>query len=202
MSETNAAPGRKRRRRIVARWLAVLLTPIVALALWAAYVLGTDNFHPIIAGEAYRSGQMSSNELVRCLQRHGIRSVINLRGENPKQTWYQEEVGAARALGVMHRDLALSSRRTVTPQQADGLMALYKELPKPVLLHCDGGADRVAFASALYATQVARWPEARAERQFSMWYGHLPGIWREKGRLRESFRNHNRRVWLAAQHRS
>lgn len=175
-------------RRWLVRATALLLIPLASLALWAGYVLATNNFHAIVPGEAYRSGQMSSNELVRCLNRHGIRSVINLRGENFDKAWYRDEVSALQMAGVVHRDLALSSRRSVTPRKADELVALLEDLPKPVLIHCAGGADRVAFAAALYKAEIAGQPEEIAERQFSMWYGYLPFLWKEKARLRESFR--------------
>ena len=66
-------------------------------------------------------------------------------------------------------------------------------VPKPVLIHCDGGADRTSFAAALYAAEIARAPDATAEKEFSMWYGYLPFIWKEKAQLRESFRAHSKK---------
>jgi protein tyrosine phosphatase (PTP) superfamily phosphohydrolase (DUF442 family) len=198
VARTNAVPEVK--RRSLARPLVLFLLPFTSLALWAGYVLGTDNFHTVVRGEAYRSGQMSSNELARCLKRYGIRSVINLRGENPKHAWYREELEAVRAAGVVHRDLALSSRRVVTRRQVGELVTLFKDLPKPVLIHCSGGADRVAFAAALYQAEVAGRPEKIAERQFSMWYGYLPFIWKEKERLRESFRAYTKSSSMSTAH--
>jgi protein tyrosine phosphatase (PTP) superfamily phosphohydrolase (DUF442 family) len=172
------------------RWMGVALFPPLVLAAWVVYLLGTDNFHTVIEGEAYRAGQMNSNALVRCIQRHGIRSVINLRGEQPERAWYREEHEAARALDVTYRSLALSSRRSVSADKMQALSAILAQVPKPVLIHCDGGADRVAIAAAVYAADVAKQPVRKAERQFSMWYGYLPFIWKDKARLRESFRAH------------
>jgi protein tyrosine/serine phosphatase len=175
-------------RRRLARWLVVLLTPMVALGLWVAYLLSTNNFHPIVEGEAYRSGQMSSNELARYVERYGIRSVINLRGPNPEREWYREELEATQSLGLVHENFRMSSRSYVSARRADHLVEIFKAVPKPVLIHCDGGADRAAFAAALYAAEVAKLPLEVAEGQFSPWYGHLPFILKRKARLRESFR--------------
>jgi protein tyrosine phosphatase (PTP) superfamily phosphohydrolase (DUF442 family) len=172
------------------RWLGFVLIAPALVGAWILYVLGTDNFHVVVEGEAYRSGQMSSNELVRCIQRHAIRSIVNLRGTQPDQQWYQEEVLAASTRNVVHRSIALSSRKVVTAEQMCELVFMFKELPKPVLIHCDGGADRTAVAAAIYAVEVARRPPALAEKEFSMWYGYWPMVWKKKARLRDSFRAH------------
>ena len=175
---------------------AALLAPALAVGVWAAYLRGTGNFHAVVPGEAYRSGQMNSNQLVRCIERNGIKSVINLRGANPRKDWWREEVAAAKAMGVEHRNVSLSSRRAVPPEKANQLLELYRELPKPVLIHCEGGADRAAFASALYVSEVARGSEAAAVREFSIWYGYMPFIWKRKAQLRESFQEfvHHQRL--------
>lgn len=38
------------------------------------------NFHPIIAGEAYRSAQPDAGDPIRWMAERGIRNVVNLRG--------------------------------------------------------------------------------------------------------------------------
>ena len=178
----------KRRRRLLMRWLAILLGPLAGIALWGAWLLATDNFHPIVEGQAYRAGQMTSNELTRCIVSHGIRSVINLRGENPDTPWYREEVAVTESLGIQHQSFRMASQGSVSVQRADELLALLSAAPKPVLIHCDGGADRAAFAAALYAAKIAGRPPEKAEREFSVWYGHWTWVWKKKARLRESFR--------------
>lgn len=47
--------------------------------LLAIQLLG--NFHEVVAGQLYRSNQPSSEQLVRYTRDHGIKTVINLRGE-------------------------------------------------------------------------------------------------------------------------
>jgi protein tyrosine phosphatase (PTP) superfamily phosphohydrolase (DUF442 family) len=178
------------RRAFHGRTLWLLFMPLAAVALWAGYLFWTNNFHPVIAGEAYRSGQMRSNELVRCIQRYGIRTVVNLRGEHPEEQWYREEFQAATSQNVLHRSVALSSRKAVSKQHWDELTAILWSAPKPVLMHCDGGADRVAFAAAVYKAEIAKRSADKGLHEFSIWYGYWPFLWKEKARLRESFEAH------------
>ncbi|TAZ44115.1 protein tyrosine/serine phosphatase, partial [Rhizobium leguminosarum] len=45
---------------------------------------------------------------------------------------------------------------------------------KPVLIHCNWGADRSGLASALYLAAIAKEGEAKSESQISLWFGHIP----------------------------
>ncbi len=190
----------KARSRVVFLWRAVLIGAAL-LAFWIVYVLATHNFHVVTEGQAYRAGQMSSNELVRCIRRHQIRSIVNLRGEHADRQWYQNEVLAAVSQDVVHRSIALSSGKWVSVEELRELITIFKEVPKPVLIHCDGGADRTSFAAAVYATEFANTSPGKAEKEFSIWYGYLPFIWKKKAQLRESFRAYVRNRDIAARRR-
>ena len=168
--------------------LSMGLAGVVSLIVWISYVLATGNFHVVIAGEAYRAGQMNSNELVRCIQRYHIRSVVNLRGAHPGRSWYEAEIRAAASQAAIHRSIQLSSTKPVSAARTSELIRIFREVPKPVLIHCDGGADRSGFAAAVYAAEMAHASQARAEKQFRIWYGYLPFVWKKKAQLRESFR--------------
>lgn len=174
-------------RRQLWRWMGLGLLPIAAAGLWALYLLATDNFHVIAHGQAYRAGQMDSNRLACCIERQGIRSIINLRGEHPEETWYRDEVQVAQSQHVIHRSLALSSAKAVSEQQWREVVHLLRTVPKPVLIHCNGGADRTAFVAATYAAEMANKPVEEAAREFSLWYGYWPFVWKKKEALRHSF---------------
>ena len=169
------------------RWIGLSLLPIAAAGLWALYLLATDNFHVIARGEAYRAGQMDSNELARCIERQGIRSIINLRGEHPEETWYRDEIQVAESQHVVHRSLSLSSGKAISEQQWREIILLLRTVPKPVLIHCNGGADRTAFVAAAYEMEMANKPVEVAARAFSLWYGYWPFVWQKKEALRDSF---------------
>jgi len=68
-----------------------------------------------------------------------------LRGENPKQAWYQGEVETSRQLNIKHYDVSLNSHKTPSPQQLTLLKNILETAPKPLLIHCRAGADRTGL---------------------------------------------------------
>jgi protein tyrosine/serine phosphatase len=133
----------------------------------------SGNFHPVVSGEVYRSAQPTPTALAGYIKEHGIRSIINLRGENSGTDWYDAEVAEAKTQGVAHYDFGISARKQLDQQRAQELIDLMNKAEKPVLIHCQGGADRSGLASALYVAAIAKAGEEAAERQISLRYGHI-----------------------------
>lgn len=79
---------------------------------------------------------------------------MNLRGYDTRPQWHREEVAEAARLGVAHFDLHLSARSLPRPEELQKLLALYRQAPEPILVHCDSGADRAGEAAALYRIEV------------------------------------------------
>ncbi len=147
-----------------------------ALLLGGAYVGSlrlTGNFNPVVAGELYRSGQLSSSEIASYAKEYGIKTIINLRGDNLGKPWYDAEVAEARELGVTHLDFRMSARRELSPSRAADLVALMKKAEKPLLIHCQAGADRSGLAAALYLAAVKKENASEAAGQLSFRYGHF-----------------------------
>jgi protein tyrosine/serine phosphatase len=125
-------PTRKRvrwRRRV----LAALLVPVGALLVYVAYTLYDKNFHVVVSGEAYRSGQMDAEEFTRVIEHYDIKSILNLRGENPATAWHKAEIATAAKLNVVHYDRSLGSGKELTLDEMDDLVTLLRHAPKPVL---------------------------------------------------------------------
>jgi hypothetical protein len=59
------------------------------------YRVDTSNFHTVLPGKVYRSGQMTEGQWAVYLQKYAIRSVLNLREEPRASGWYQGKVHAA-----------------------------------------------------------------------------------------------------------
>ena len=70
-------------------------------------------------------------------------------------------------------DFHMSARRMLTVEQSRQLIALMRNAPGPILIHCSAGADRTGLASVMYMQQIAGVDEETAEWQLSPLYGHL-----------------------------
>ena len=143
-------------------------------ATYIAYTIYHANFHAIVNGKAYRSGQMNARQFTRAIQDYGIKSILNLRGENPKDEWYCAETNIAQQFGVQHFDFALSARREVTDEEIEHILSIIRGAPKPILIHCQAGADRSGLVSALYCLTIEGQTPAQADKQLTVWYGHIP----------------------------
>jgi protein tyrosine/serine phosphatase len=155
------------------RIIALLGITFVALLGYAGFLYTIRNYHVVIPGELYRSGQLSPETLAERQRQDGFKSVLNLRGASPGKPWYDAEIAMARQLGLTHVDFSLSAKREVTPEQTEALLAIMREMPKPILIHCMRGADRTGFAVAMYMADIKKAGLARAGGQLSVFFGHF-----------------------------
>lgn len=150
---------------------------VLVLALVVGGYLGglqlTGNFHPVVANEVYRSAQPTATDIARYQKTYGIKTIINLRGENTGSLWYDAEIAEAKQLGITHVDFRMSARQELSQAEAAELIGVLAQAEKPVLIHCKAGADRSGLAAALYVAAVAKLGEAAAEEQISIRYGHI-----------------------------
>lgn len=190
------AKPRERLRRPVplgrlARGLAAASLSLVLIAGgYAAYcgvIIYDGNFRSVEAGVLYRSAQLDKADLEIFARRYGIRSVLNLRGANPGAPWYQSEMAAVGDLGLTHYDYAISAKRFVTSAQIAQIIEIVRTAPKPLLIHCQSGADRSGLVAALYEYAVAHAAAATADRQLSLAYGHFPYLTSKSGAMDDSF---------------
>ncbi len=173
------------------RWLKRGAIGLVAVAaLLAAYIgieIATGNLHEVVKGEFYRSAQPTGRDIERYAREYGIKSIINLRGGNAQDAWYNEEIATSEKLGITHIDFRMKASRELTNEQALELIALMRDAPKPLLIHCKSGADRSGLAAAFYVAAVAKLGEEPAERQLWIHYGHLPFFINEAFAMNRTF---------------
>jgi protein tyrosine/serine phosphatase len=161
--------------RRIGRGLLFTLAPAVIFGGgYYGYMLATTNFHAVVPGEVYRSSQPSAATIAALQKTYGIKTIINLRGDNSGRGWYDREIAQAKELDINHIDFRMSSGHELTQQQAARLIDLMRNAPKPLLIHCQAGADRTGLASALYLAAIEKRSETAAEGQMSIIYGHIP----------------------------
>lgn len=152
---------------------AALVAPIAAIGIYIGINQMTGNFHEVIAGELYRSAQPGDAQIDAAAKRYGIRTIINLRNEK-RGAWYAEEKASAEENGVTLVDFPLSSSKVVPIEESEELAEIMRKAQKPILIHCEHGANRTGLASAIYVGAVAKRSELFSELQLSPYYGHIP----------------------------
>jgi protein tyrosine/serine phosphatase len=158
------------------RTATISVVLFIAAGAWLGVQYLTGNVHEVIAGQFYRSGQLSGDGFATVIERYKIKTVLNLRGESHRQ-WYRDEVAATTRLGVGHIDFKMSALKELTLDETKQLLTLMRDAPKPLLIHCEGGADRSGFAAVLYLQQIAGINEDIAELQLSPYFGHFGISW-------------------------
>lgn len=183
----------------ICRSLAVLaLLAALSGAGFVLHLAARHNFHSVSEGRVYRSAQMSGDSLKQTIREYSIKTVVNLRGSNVGEKWYNAELSATRQLGVRHYDFDLSASREVSDADLEKILATIEHAPKPVLIHCKNGADRTGLIGALYLYGLERQPASQADKQLTVFCGHIPYLfWRGTVAMDRSYwryvRNHARK---------
>lgn len=160
-------------RRRLKVFITGLILLIIPPGIYALYEIETGNFHTITSGEAYRSGQLDRNRLVYYIKTYKIRSILNLRGEKRASKWYMEEMSACAENSVMHYDISLSAYSEPTEEDVRKLMRVFRSAPRPILIHCQGGADRSGLIAAMWKVLIDKQPKSEAGKELSLLYGHI-----------------------------
>lgn len=177
------------------RILLVLLV-LVGLAEVVRVLIG-DNFHTVLQGRVYRCAQQSDAGLSRLTRRHGIRTVVNLRGGNVDLAWYRAEGRTTHNLDIAQEDICLSAGRLPPAHEIRRLIDVLDRTEYPILVHCRRGSDRTGLASAIILLLQGEATLDEAQAQLGLRYGHL-----NLGRtahLDEFFEQY--RAWLEAEQR-
>jgi hypothetical protein len=139
-----------------------------------AWVLLVANFHVVVPGLVYRTNQPSGVALREMIRRHGIRTVINLRGLGYETNWYREESRATSEMGISQEDLGFSAVRLPSPMLIRQLIEVLDRSTHPILVHCFQGADRTGLAVGVWFLLRPGVSFAEARRHLGPASGHLP----------------------------
>jgi protein tyrosine phosphatase (PTP) superfamily phosphohydrolase (DUF442 family) len=145
------------------------------------------NQHEVVPGLLYRSAQLPAREFVGLAKQVGLRTVLNLRGENAGRDWYDDQFRAAGELGVDFINYRMSASRELSVAQMTELAQILRQAPKPLLIHCGSGSDRTGLACALFLLEAGHPPEAVAY-QLSLRFGHFPFLWSRSWAMDDSLK--------------
>ncbi|MDX5402882.1 MAG: tyrosine-protein phosphatase [Rhodobacterales bacterium] len=159
-SEGDLSDPAERRR---AFWAYQFMDHAILRHLWS-------NFDQIAPG-VYRSNQPGHWRLKR-YRAMGIRTVLYLRASSEKWAFHFERESLD-ALGMTMISTPLHSRSAPTREAVQSLIAAFRSIDKPFLMHCKSGADRAGLASAIYLMVILGQDVSAARRMLSPRYIHL-----------------------------
>jgi hypothetical protein len=130
-----------------------------------------DNWAEVVPGKLYRSNHPTPARLAAASRRHGLRTLVNLRGHRQCGSDALSRAAAGR-LGLDHVDMAFESRGAPHRDRILRFAGLYRGLAFPALMHCKSGADRAGLAAGL-AVLFEGGSAQDALRQLSWRFGHF-----------------------------
>jgi glycosyltransferase involved in cell wall biosynthesis len=125
-----------------------------------------------LAGSLYRINQPSPSRLAAYKKRFGIKTVINLRGQNEQLGWYRLEARACSELGLKLVNIQVFSRGLVDRDRLIELQGIIRGMELPAVVHCKSGADRAGFFSVLYRHYRLGESIEDAKTELGLKYGH------------------------------
>jgi protein tyrosine/serine phosphatase len=128
------------------------------------------NFWPVAPG-VWRSNQPTHARFAK-YKAMGIRTVVNLRGEDPG-AHFQFERESCAALGLRLVNAKLWAREAAPRTRILAVIDALRAAEKPMVFHCKSGADRAGFAAAVYLIVFEGAPVAKARKQLGLKYIHL-----------------------------
>ena len=130
-----------------------------------------SNWAAVSPGRLYRSNHPTPQRVRRAHRRHGVTTLINLRGVTQTGS-YALSRDAALNLGMDVHDLSLESRGAPHKDRIFRLFDIYAGMRGPGLVHCKSGADRAGLAAGLFV-MFEGGTAAAALRQLSLRFGHI-----------------------------
>lgn len=128
------------------------------------------NFDEVAPG-VFRSNQPDPARY-EALAKQGIKTILNLRGVSPHSHYLFAE-DATRRNGMTMVTVPLEARKPIARARLLELIAAFRSLDKPFLMHCKSGADRAGLASALYRVVIMGDTPEEALKHLSLRYVHL-----------------------------
>lgn len=151
----------------------LLLLATAAISPLAWHYFPNYNWRTVEEGFLYGSRQMNGPALEQAFEEYGVRTVVNMRSENPDAEWFQEEAAACAANDVNHVSFSWSKNSIPDPQSLARFLDLMDQGDPPFLVHCQGGTHRTGTAAAAYLLHKGATPET-AREQFTLGFNDAP----------------------------
>ena len=140
------SPATRLRSAAIAVGIALTLAANAGASNAALGAVRIDNFAQVNASY-YRGGQPEGDDYA-ALARLGVKTVINLIGDDDRDTREQRSV---EALGMRYVSIPMSTHKAPTQTQIDQFLSIVNDAAsEPVYVHCVGGRHRTGVMTAVY----------------------------------------------------
>jgi protein tyrosine phosphatase (PTP) superfamily phosphohydrolase (DUF442 family) len=130
------------------------------------------NFHKI-SDEAYRSAQPTPSQIKKYSQKYGIKTILNLKGRNPKGPYWEFEKEMCDKLGIKIVNIGIKSRGIPSKEQIQEAKEVFESIEYPMWMHCKAGSDRTGIYANLFQHFHLKMP-IQETNQLSFWpFGHV-----------------------------
>src|SRR5688500_11892964 len=130
LPDSTDSPRSQRRSLVYSVIAGLIVGAFLACLAEMVRMAGWRNTHVVLPGRVYRSAQLKPAQLEAYVNRHGIRTVVNLRGR-PFSDWYPAEMHATQALGVSQEDVTTSANRLPSPGEIRRLIEVFDHSEHP-----------------------------------------------------------------------
>lgn len=119
---------------------------------------GLRHFGVVEEGKLYRCGQPRPEQLRELIDKHGLRTVVALRGsrsgEDP-DAWEASERAVCEDRGVELVTIPFNHKNPPTPEQLEQFLTICRDpARRPALVHCRLGQQRTLMFCALYRVHI------------------------------------------------
>ena len=135
----------KRTIHRVAKFGVSLVSLLLVLGLYLAYLHLSGNIHTVIVNQVYRSEHLSESHLQQVVQEKSIQTILDL---SPIDNLNDEEA-IAKQHQVTYVYFPLQAMGMTSFMDLKQLTDMISGAKKPLLIHCKSGSDRTGLASAV-----------------------------------------------------
>ena len=158
---------------------------IVFILTWANIIRYGGNFHKVAPG-VYRSAQLYYYDFPKFYNKYHFKTILNLRGAHPTNRWYVYEKNFCKEHNITLINFKISAKKIQSIKTMKKIIQIIKNAKKPLLIHCQAGADRSGLASALYLYSIK---DKNYSKMLSLKYGHFPYLGSPTKAMDESLQN-------------
>ena len=147
------------------------------------------NFHQVNE-QLYRGAQPKRGGIQRLAQL-GIKTVVNLRGDDERSQTEEQET---RAAGLHYFNVPFERLGRPTDEQVERVLSIINAPEnQPVFVHCQRGADRTGAIIAVYRIEHHGWTSEQAKAEAKR-YGMRPWQLGMKDYIRDYYRRKTQRT--------